>query len=440
MQKSQFLLAAPKSNSGKTTLTIALLRALKKRGKIIQPYKCGPDYIDTQHHKYAGNRHSINLDLFMSSAQYVHKCYQYYLKEADIGVIEGVMGLFDGASGPNGSSAELAKVLDVPVILIVDARSVGFSVAPLLYGFKHYDPELKVKGVIFNNVNKKKHFQILKEACDTVGIEALGYLAHEENNEIPSRHLGLNLGQDMRIDHIFKKLGSQVEKTVNIDRLLEITALQSVEPEPFYTHNASNSGDLRISVAYDDAFNFIYWENIRVLNEMGSVTFFSPIKDKKLPATDFLYIGGGYPELYLLYLRANKSMRESVREYCESGGITYAECGGLMYLGKGIVDEEGDLYSMVDFMDIGTSMLQARLHIGYRILRYGDYEVRGHEFHYSNYNVLNDNIQSLGTITNARDQHVPVKMYRKKNTFASYMHLYWAENPAILNYFLQNKK
>ncbi len=433
MQKTQFLIAAPASNAGKTTVTLALLRALTQQGFRVQPYKCGPDYLDPFHHTRAAGRQSINLDTFMASETYVQDIYRKYFADADIAVLEGVMGLFDGAKKMQGSSAEIAILLKIPVILVINAKAMAYSVAPLIYGFKHFDNRLKIAGVIFNYVNTASHYQFLKDACEEVGVEALGYIPKNDKLQIPSRHLGLYISDEIDYDKFINTAATHVSQHIDIERLLAIT--ETLFLPPSHQPKASPKNPLKILVAQDAAFNFIYYENLQKLSQYGELIFFSPLTDKKLPEGDFLYLAGGYPELFLEALSHNHSLKASILNYCEMGGLTYAECGGMMYLGQTITNEQGQAFEMVNFLDLTTSMANKCLHLGYRKIHFNDFEISGHEFHYSSVTVLRE-MQTLGNIYNAKGLAVSSSLYRKKNTFASYIHVYWGEHDEFLR-FLQ---
>jgi cobyrinic acid a,c-diamide synthase len=429
--KPQFLIAAPSSNSGKTTITLGLLRVLKNKGYNVQPFKCGPDYIDTKHHALAAHKPSINLDTFMMSTRHVETLYAKYSKNADITIVEGVMGLFDGANKMKGSSAEIAMLLNLPVLLIVNAKAMAYSVAPLIFGFKHFDPRLKIAGVIFNFVNTESHYSFLKDACEDIGVEALGYIPANDSVHIPSRHLGLAISRDNDYEKIIHQAAEHIEKTVNIKRLLEICTMELSD-----TIDEENNKvwvpekKLNIAVAKDEAFNFTYPENIERLHQIGKVTYFSPMKDYQLPASDLLYLPGGYPELYLEELSSNIAMRESILAFCENGGKVIAECGGMMYLGKAILNKEGISYPMVGFMNIETSMQQAKLCLGYRSVLMNGNTLKGHEFHYSTC-IEKSKMNSVGEVFNAKELKVNTLIYRQKNVIASYIHFYWGEKPKL---------
>lgn len=426
--KSHLLIGAASSGSGKTTFALGLLRALKNRSLRVQPFKCGPDYIDTRHHRMAAGCPSINLDGFMMSEEHMRRLYAQYTRDIDVAVTEGVMGLFDGYDGMQGSSATISETLKIPVILIVNAKSSAYSVAPLLYGFKHFCKDILIIGAVFNFVASDNHYSYLKQACQDAGVEALGYLPKQADVEIPSRHLGLSLDDDFCFEEFADRVAALVEQYVNVDRLLEIAAqhIPSVIAEDVVPQMKKAS--LRISIACDLAFNFTYEENIQFLRRLGKVTYFSPIKDTCLPESDFVYFPGGYPELYLLELSANQTMLQSVREYVERGGKLLAECGGMMYLCKDVVGVDGYLcYPMANILPQSATMENMKLKLGYRSLQYDGLTLRGHEFHYSRIIQTDNILLSIAEAYTAKGVRVDTPLYRYKNVLASYIHLYWAD-------------
>lgn len=430
--KPQFLIAAPASGSGKTTITLGLLRALARRGLQAQPFKCGPDYLDPVHHQIAAGQVSINLDTFMASPGHVRQLYSRYSAAADVAVTEAVMGLFDGADKMQGSSAEIAALLNLPVILVVDAQAMAYSAAALIYGFKNFYSGIQLKGVIFNHVNTGAHYRFLEDACQDAGVEALGYLPYQADLHIPSRHLGLSIAADPDLDARCDRIAAALSQTVQIDRLLEISLSPLAEEKASPAPARPTPTRPRIAVARDEAFSFTYAENLEVLSHLGEVFFFSPLHDPVLPPCDLLYLAGGYPELFLAQLSQNRQMRTSIRTYCENGGKTYAECGGMMYLGQAIRDQQGQHYEMVNFLDLTTSMEKPEIHLGYRIVTMGDLCIKGHEFHFSSCQPQ----LGAGTlncrITNARGMDVPARIFQKQQTLASYLHLYWGEQPDFI--------
>jgi cobyrinic acid a,c-diamide synthase len=435
-EKPQFLLAAPSSGSGKTTLTLGLLRALARRGLMVQPFKCGPDYLDTHHHTQAAGRPSLNLDLFMASVGHAQATYAQYTTPADVAVVEGVMGLFDGADRMRGSAADVAEQLGIPVILVVNAKAMAYSVAPLLFGFKNFYPGIRLVGAIFNFVNTASHYHFLREACEDVGVEPLGYLPSNPNFVIPSRHLGLSIDTTIQYEAIVEALADALPRTVDLDRLLAVTCTAAPIATPRPPVVVGATPNRRIAVARDAAFTFTYYQNLQALDQLGEVTYFSPLADEALPAgTDFLYLPGGYPELFAEVLSANVPMRTSIAAYCAGGGATYAECGGLMYLGQHLLDAQGQRFAMAGVLPCATSMVAAKLTLGYRSVAWNNLTIKGHEFHYSS---LTDHglTPVPAIITNAKRMEVPAPLYRQGNVWASYVHLYWGENPAFIKALL----
>lgn len=430
--KPRILIGAASSGSGKTTFTLGLLRALRNRGMVVQPYKCGPDYIDPQYHGLAAGRESVNLDLFMGGEEHVKEIFARYSQGAEACVVEGVMGLFDGYSKMRGSSAEVAQVLDIPVLLIVNAKSCAYSVAPIIYGYRNFNQQVKIAGVVFNMVGSASHYATLKDACEELGVPVLGYLPKNGGIEIPSRHLGLSLDEEFLFGEYAEKIAAMVEQYVDVDALLKIFTPDSECLSEYIVNTGGQStlrgqtDSLKIAVAKDEAFNFIYRENIHSLEKLGEVKFFSPLKDTQLPECNLLYLPGGYPELYLEQLQGNEAMRKAIKEYIENGGRCWAECGGMMYLSNSISDENGKEFEMCGVLGQKTTMAGKRLQMGYRSFRYAGKELRGHEFHYSKV-VPDENapLQSVAQLYNASGAEVATPLYRYKNLIAGYTHLYW---------------
>lgn len=421
---SSFLIAAPHSGSGKTTVTLGLLKALSNRGLKVQPFKCGPDYIDTKYHDMASGNKSVNLDLFLSSEKHIRGLYAKYAMPNNVCITEGVMGLFDGYDKMKGSSAEIAKALGLPVVLVVNAKSTAYSVAPLLYGFKNFDRKVNLIGVIFNFVASESHYAFLEQACNDVGIKSFGYLPKNVEIEIPSRHLGLSLGEEYLFDDFANKAASLIEEHINLDELLVSTRVHVDALMMQESQRKAASSRIKIAVASDEAFSFIYHENIEYLKRRGDVTFFSPLKDKCLPETDFVYFPGGYPELFLEQLSSNNELHKSIRDYVSKGGRLFAECGGMMYLSSSIADKDGREYPMVGIFPQKASMTDMKLKLGYRSFSYNGTTIKGHEFHYSH---TDGSEKSIAQQYNARNMPVDTKLLRYKNAIAGYTHIYWAE-------------
>lgn len=435
--KYSFLIGAVSSNSGKTTFTMGLLKALSQRGYNIQPFKCGPDYIDPQYHKLATGKDSINLDIWMSSPEHIQYMYQQYNSESDISIIESAMGLYDGYDRSKGSGSEIAMLLNIPIILIVNAKSSAYSVAPIIWGIKNFNPQLNIAGVIFNQVSSTKHIQILKDACEDIGITYFGYLPRIPQIELPSRHLGLTLESRYMVETLSQNIAEQIEKHIDLDLLLEKCCIIQSEKQKVINYkpeiislqalSIKKSRTNKIAIAKDPAFNFTYFYNIERLKEAGNIHFFSPIQDPTLPEADFVYLPGGYPEFYLKELSSNHSMLKSIHDYIENGGYLLAECGGMMYLCQNIYDIDGTPYPMANCLPLNATMQNMRLHIGYRSTTYKRHIFHGHEFHYSSTIPINNSLKTLTPQADAKGKEVDTPIYRYKNTIASYTHWYWGE-------------
>lgn len=422
--KPQFIIGATSSGSGKTTFTMGLLRAMAQRGMNVQPYKCGPDYIDTQFHTLASGRVSINLDSWLASEEHVSYLYGNYGKEADACVVEGVMGLYDGYSGMKGSSAAMAALLNIPVVLLVNARSTAYSVAPLISGFANFSPNVRIAGVVFNQVSSQSHYNYLKEACNDIGVECLGYIPYNKSMKIASRHLGLVLGAKKSMDNQIAKAAELIAKYVDIDRLLEVCRCPFVSTRQ---DREANNGTMTIAVASDAAFNFVYRENIAQINRIGKVIYFSPLKGDSLPKADLVYLPGGYPELFAYRLQKQYRLMDELRTYAEQGGRILAECGGMIFLSRTLTNRQGDkTYRMSGVLPLDCTMEGARLHLGYRKMNIANDEWYGHEFHYSDM-VSPDAIPAVATLRNAKGGEVSTPIYRYKNVIAGYTHWYWGE-------------
>ena len=427
--RSHLLIGAASSGSGKTTFTLGLLRALRNRSLRVQPFKCGPDYIDTRHHKMAAGCASVNLDGFMMSEGHIKDLYARYTSNADVAVTEGVMGLFDGYDAMRGSSAEISGLLRIPIVLVVNAKSTADSVAPLLYGFRNFRKDLNVVGAVFNFVASESHYSFLRQACEDAGVEALGYLPKCADVEIPSRHLGLSLDEDFCFEEFADRIACLVEEHVDIDRLLAITALPERQPVPRVKEvmRTVSKANLNIAIARDPAFNFSYEENIHFLSTLGKITYFSPLRDDCLPEADFVYLPGGYPELYLSELSMNSGMRESIHSFVEVGGKLLAECGGMMYLCKEIIGTDGIAYPMAGVLPQSATMENMKLRLGYRTLCYKNDVLRGHEFHYSRIVPMESLLPSIAKAFTAKGGQTDTPLYRYKNVLAGYTHLYWGD-------------
>ena len=395
-KKISFLLAATNSGCGKTTLTIGILRALQRKGIAVRPFKCGPDYIDTQYHRMASGVESVNLDARFTTAEHLREVFSRYSR--DVNVVEGVMGLFDGYDRHHGSSAEIASILGIPVIIIINARSMAYSAAGIIHGFKTLRTDIHIAGVIFNQVGSERHASFLRQACEDTHTLCLGCIPRIPEMEIPSRHLGLSLDNEQRIESIIQLTADAVEKHLDWEQMVAPSNLKAPLRLPRgggLSSGWNNSSlliphsSLSISIARDSAFNFTYLENIDRFKALGPVTFFSPLTDKQIPpSTHLLYLPGGYPEFFLPQLCSNHSMLESIRNFIENGGRCLAECGGMMYLCANIIGMDGKTYPMANVLHQTATLQGMKLHLGYREWKGTTsdgtpYLFHGHEFHYS---------------------------------------------------------
>ena len=388
------MIAAPKSGSGKTTITCALLQILKERGENVSSCKCGPDYIDPMFHRQVLGVPARNLDTFFTGEAQTRKLFLRDRSDGELVVMEGVMGLYDGLGGirEEGSSYHLAKVTQTPIILVVDAKSMGKSVIPLIAGFLAYDEAHLIKGVILNRMSAA-YYEILKPIAEQeLGITVLGFFPENKTLQIASRHLGLLLPNELEdLRGQIQIAAQKLKETVDILGLLQIA--ENLEPlaADICEREKQPVEKTRIAVARDEAFCFYYEENLRMLAQAGAeLVFFSPIHDTALPEDIHgLLLGGGYPEIYAKQLSENVSMRTAVREAVLSGIPTVAECGGFLYLHTMLTDREGRSYPM-------AGVLSGKCFDTGKLVRFGYIEleeksghflpqgsrIRGHEFHY----------------------------------------------------------
>ncbi len=412
------MIAAPTSGSGKTTIARGLMALLKAKGLKVQPFKCGPDYIDTKFHTAVCGRPSINLDTFMASPEHVRALFAHYGADADICIVEGMMGLFDGYHRDKGSAAEIASILDIPVVLVVDAKSAAYSTAALISGFVNFRKDVHIAGVLFNKVGSEKHAAMLREVCEDLQITCFGYLPKEAALEQGSRYLGLDFSQQPEN----QRLTELLEAHVDWQRLREL----SVRPErtlgPSGADSQSDGYGLHVLTASNaESFSFIYQET---LDRFSSVRFFDP--ETEVPdfnGIDLLYLPGGYPEKHLEPLVQNEPCRLAIKAYAEQGGRVVAECGGMMYLCESIVTDAGE-YPMCGVLPYRISARQAerKLSLGYRRFELYGKEYRGHDFHYTQF--LGEVPKSATQVYNAKGEPVSTPVFKYKNVLASYTHLY----------------
>ncbi|HBR21258.1 MAG TPA: cobyrinate a,c-diamide synthase [Nitrospiraceae bacterium] len=506
-----FIIAGTHSGCGKTTITLGLLAALKKKGLKVQPFKAGPDFIDSGIHRLVTGRYSRNLDIWMCGEEYVKECFYKYSADADLAIVEGVMGMYDGEY----STAKLAGLLNLPVFLVVDAYGMAESAGAVVKGFREYGSEFRVKsyelretdskfkiqssklqtpnsklyiaGVIFNRVASDNHFKRLKDSAQDVTV--LGYLPRDLDFEIPHRHLGLTVAEENPLtEKNIGRLADAVLRYIDIDRIVELTNASIVPSFPLVGNHSSSEG-LRtsrydsqpsrndnnhspihpfthspiIAIAYDKAFCFYYEDNLDLLKNAGAeIITFSPLSDSVIPDTaDAIYIGGGYPELYARELSENTSMMKSINDWAIPGKPIYAECGGLMYLSKGIYDFNANFFEMAGVFPFETEMKKGRSHLGYReiilkedcILGKKGNELKGHEFHYSEIRNsaeaqkrrsaegnVEERLKHAYSVTNGSGKELQPEGYRICNTLASYIHIHFGSDSEIAWNFLNHVK
>ena len=449
--KPAFCIAGTHSGCGKTTVTLGIMAALVRRGMRVQPFKVGPDFIDPGHHRRITGRHSHNLDGWMLSEETNRGLFQRYASDADVAILEGVMGLFDGLSGKDevASTAQMAKWLGIPVILVIDARAMARSAAAMASGYFHFDPDLIISGVIFNRVGSDSHASMLQDAMEDAGLKVYGCLPRNKDVMIPSRHLGLVTEQDMEQDgKAIEKFSSWIEDHVNLDKLLQDTRLDRNYPWPGGCGpSGREGGQVKIGIAQDQAFCFYYPENLSLLIEAGAQLIpFSPLRDHSLPeGIKGLYLGGGYPELYSSQLSQNTSLLRQIKEFAHEGGPIYAECGGFMFLTRSIRAMDGNQYPMVGIFPMETIMSKCLRSLGYReiktreesVLGPAGTKVRGHEFHYSHLQGTPSSIKTVYDLDYEKGMERKAEGFVIRRTLGSYIHLHWGSNPSTAKYFVK---
>lgn len=453
MSKPSVVIAGTHSGVGKTTISVALMAALARRGLRVQPFKVGPDFIDPTLHTRASGRACRNLDGWMLGPGANHRTFATSSEAADVAVVEGVMGLFDGRDGVTeaGSTAEMAKLLGLPVVLVVDASAMARSAAALVHGFESFDEELNVAGVIFNRVAGEGHFTYLRESATArCRARVLGWLPVDERVALPERHLGLFMAEEVLDDARLAAMASWLEAGLDVGSLIRLAHRQSRDNGAFSKVEgppAESVGGrrrrVRIGVARDKAFCFYYEDNLALLRHFGAeIVEFSPLTDRRLPGgLDGLYFGGGYPELHGAALSANVSMLGDVARFSRSGAPVYAECGGLMYLTEAIVNTDGAAHPMVGIFPTRARMQGRLAAIGYREvagvgeagwLRRNE-QARGHEFRYSTVEEMPDEVRRCYSV-GARGGMS--EGFRVGATVASYVHLHFGSCPEFAARFV----
>lgn len=454
MSASRIIIAGTGSGVGKTSVSLALVRALTRRGLRVQTFKVGPDFLDPTHLTLASGRTCYNLDSWMCGKDYVEQLFHRVTADADITIIEGVMGLFDGASPDTstGSTAEIAKWLHAPTLLVVDAKGAARSVGAVIKGFDTFEPDLRIAGVIANRVGSSRHTDWIRETLTTCHLPPLlGAIPSKAFPTLPSRHLGLVTAdsQNLSASHL-DQLAEAIEKHVDIEAILSLA--RSARPLPLPNTSsesvARTSAPVTIGIASDAAFHFYYPDNLESLEAQGArLVPFSPIHDTRLPESlDALYLGGGYPEEFAAPLAANTGMMDSIRQFAAKGGAIYAECGGLMLLSESIETLDGVIHPMAGLLPFRTRMCAKRQSLGYtEVTLHNDTlwgpagsHLRGHEFHYSQIveSRADTHWSPAYQVQYRREPKPLLAGIQGGRILAGYVHLHWAAHPEACRAFI----
>lgn len=456
MEIPRILLSGTSSRVGKTMISIGLMRALANRGYKVQPYKVGPDFIDPSFHYFATGRYSRNVDGFMLDKGANIEIFERNFKGADIAVIEGKTGLYDShdAVDEKGSTAEMSKILKSPVILIANAERLSRTAAALVMGYKVFDPEVDIKGIILNRVGGARHSNKARKAVEELAkMKVLGTIPRKKDIIIPDRHLGLipAFEREDEFRELFDNLAGLVESYLDVEKIIDIAfkapELEETPENEIFKRKGVEESEPTIGVIRDRSFNFYYQDNIDAFSSRAKIVVIDALEDTKLPELDALYIGGGFPEIFAEELEDNLSFRKKIYDFCDSGRPVYAECGGLMYLGEHLKTIKGDEYEMVGFFPFKTEMKKKFQALGYSVYCVqedniisckGD-KLTGHEFHYSKFIPTSKNLNSLNCvfrvergrgIDGRRDGVV------KKKTLANYFHLNISSYPDMVKRFI----
>ena len=452
MNVPRVVIAGAHSGVGKTTVSVGLMSALSQRGLKVQAFKVGPDYIDPSYHTIATGRPSRNLDTWMMRNAVI-EIFERAARNVDIAIVEGVMGLYDSVSGldETGSTAQIAKILRCPVILVLDVHDMARTAGALALGCRDFDEDVHIAGIILNKVANPTHAKSCEEAIETVSkIPVIGALPIENELTMPERHLGLIPTHEQAIPNTFlPKIRNLVQANVDLDRVIKIAESGEKMPEILHTVYPKRvyAKRVTIGVAFDEAFNFYYQDNLDLLQAYGAdLKFLSPIRDKGIPRdVDGLYIGGGFPEMLPERLEANESMRRSLRKVAEDDMPIYAECGGLMYLTNSITDFNGNTFRMVGLLDGNTNMTKS-LSMNYTLaevvfdnplLKTKDL-VRGHEFHFSRITDVPNDAKFAYHLRFGKGIDGKRDAWMEHNTIASYMHLHFAQGRRMVRNFIES--
>lgn len=431
MNLPRIVVAGTHSGAGKTTVATGIMAALRQRGLRVQGFKIGPDFIDPTFHRAATGRASHNLDGWMLPREVNLEIFARAAEDADVAVVEGVMGMFDGKDGRSlaGTTAEMAIWLDAAVVLVIDASALAGSAAALVHGFDTLAPEVRVSAVVANFIASPGHYEFLRQAIGArCRPEAIGYLPREAAIAFPERHLGLHMAAEALTENRLRALAEAAESHIDLDRLLSLSTRPRVAPP--LPRKARSRDRTRIGVARDEAFCFYYEDNLSLLRECGAeLVEFSPIADQALPPDlHGIYFGGGYPELHAAALAANTPMREAVAQFVASDAPVYAECGGFMYLTESIVDADGRAWPMVGVFPTAVRMQGRLAKLGYVEVETSSGMARGHEFRYSTIDPMPKHVE--------RTYRSGAEGYRVHAALGSYVHLHFLSCPRLAETFV----
>lgn len=438
------MVAGTASGVGKTTVALALMAMLRERGYRVQPFKCGPDFLDTGHHSAICGRPSRNLDTWMLDDIGNRAIFAGSTRDVDAAIVEGVMGLYDGVAGggEDGSAAQIAKMLGLSVVLVLDAGKSARSVAAVVKGFESFDPEVQFAGIVLNRVGSDRHYRLLETAIRSVTkTPLLGRLPTDPGFAIPERHLGLHTTEETTSAESRLSAFARADREfLDLTPLLSLSSKNVVEGSKVAPILFQDENRVRIGVARDKAFSFYYEDNFDALRQSGAdIVSFSPLTDAELlPNLDALYLGGGYPELHADVLSRNRSMNTSIRVFAEAGNPVYAECGGMIYLSKSLVTLDGHRYPMAGLLPMEFEMTPGLVQFGYVdaefvedcLLGEKGTRVRGHSFHYSRL-CAGSTVATAYRLRYTLSGREELEGYQKGNVFASYVHLHFRANSTL---------
>ncbi len=450
----RLVIAGTASNVGKTILTAGLIAAFKARGLTVQSFKVGPDYIDAAYLAHVSGRPCRNLDSWMLGEGALRQVLAQGVLGVDLALVEGMLGLFDGRGGnTDGSTADVARIIKAPAVLVIDVNDMTESAAAVALGFKTFAESPRIAGVLLNNVRSDSHRRRAEDAIwDIAKLPVLGALRAMPQLDIPQREHGLlPVTENKEWDRMIGVLSETIERDVDLDLLLRIAnkaELVPLIPKKVFQGKPDAGRTVRLAVAYDDAFNFYYPENLELLEEHGAkVVPFSPLEDDHLPQDAAgIYLGGGFPEIFVEPLAKNRSMAESIQRAYRSGIPIYAECGGLMYLGRSLRTDSGAIERMAGVIPVDVEMDGEIHRFGYRqlltledsILSSRGQFYRGHEFHWSRITGHNGDLKPAYQMQNAEGDVIGYEGFVAPNLLASYVHLHFGQNPVLVDKFVQH--